>query len=59
MPKYEVYQDKEQWIPLFNWFWYPIDAKGNPIIAPGKDAMGNGAYPAKWIATLSAWWHTR
>lgn len=59
MKKYFIYQDTEQWIPLFNWFWYEIDAKGQPINLPGTDGMGHGGYPAKWIATLSAWRHTR
>lgn len=54
--KYVVYQDTEQWIPFFNWFWYPIV---NGKAETGPDGMGYGAYPAKWIATLLAWWHTR
>lgn len=46
---YTVYQDKEQWIPFLNWFW----------LRPGQEGMGQGPFPAKWIAKLSAWWHTR
>ena len=46
--KFSIYQDKEQWIPFFNWFW-----QTTPGAAP------HGAYPARWIAWLSGWWHTR
>lgn len=56
MDKFSVYKDDEQWIPLFKWFWYPI-VNGKPETGP--DGMGHGAYPAKWIAKLSAWLHTR
>lgn len=48
-PKYSVYQDKEQWIPFLNWFW----------IRPNETGMGHGPFPAKWLASLSAWWHNR
>lgn len=47
--KFTVYQDTEQWLPFFNWFW----------LTTGETGLGHGAYPAKWVATLSARWHTR
>lgn len=50
--KFTVYKDDEQWLPFFKWFWTaPND--------PTPDNMGHGAYPARWIAWLSGWWHTR
>lgn len=47
--KFTVYKDDEQWIPFFKWFWQRA----------GESGMGHGGYPAKWIAWLSGWFHTR
>jgi hypothetical protein len=41
---YAVYEDPEQWVPFFKWFW----------IRPTETGMGHGPYPAKWIAELAA-----
>jgi hypothetical protein len=54
-----VYKDEEQWIPFFKWFWYALDEGGKPIIKEGTDGMGHGAYPAKWVAWLSAFIHIK
>jgi hypothetical protein len=41
---YDVYQDKEQWIPWFNWFWIEVPAKSE----------GHGGYPFRCMAVRAA-----
>jgi hypothetical protein len=58
MPKQEkfiVEKEEGSWVPLFNWFWRVPGQEGTPE----NPLARHGAYPAKWIATLSAWIHTR
>ena len=49
MSKFVVFQDTEQWVPLFRWFWHKSDK-------PGKD---HGPYPARWMAYLAGLLATR
>lgn len=48
-PKFTVFQDTGQWIPLFNWFW----------LAANESGQGHGPYPARWVASLAARLATR
>lgn len=50
MPKFTVYADDEQQIPFFKWFW----ARAGE---PQNDS--HGAYPARWIAWVVGFLHTR
>ena len=43
---YEIYQDTEQWIPWFNWFWI------RDPVHPGEE--GQGGYPCRWMAERAA-----
>lgn len=46
MKRYEVYQDTEQWIPIFNWFWIRDPAW------PFEES--HGGYPCKRLAERAA-----
>lgn len=50
--KFSVYKEPDSW--PFKWFW-----KGWKEIADPENVRGHGGYPTRWIARLSAWWHTR
>jgi hypothetical protein len=47
MKRFTVYQDKGQWVPLFNWFW----------IRPSETGTGHGPFPCRLLAWVSGWLH--
>lgn len=53
--RFEVYDESSDWLPLFKWYWTAPGEQGTPENPTGR----HGAYPARWIAWLSAWFHTR